>query len=86
MQFQHQYPATLELDYLPRDSVFIKGDIRDREFLRPYFAENRIDQSVAWFCLLESGESVAELMKYYDNNVSGSLKVGGRNGAKPASI
>ncbi|HGO8434959.1 TPA: UDP-glucose 4-epimerase GalE [Neisseria meningitidis] len=52
---------------------FYQGDIRDREILRRIFAENRIDSVIHFAGLKAVGESVAEPIKYYDNNVSGSL-------------
>lgn len=52
---------------------FYQGDIRDREILHRIFAENRIDSVIHFAGLKAVGESVAEPMKYYDNNVSGSL-------------
>lgn len=52
---------------------FYKGDIRDREVLRRIFAEHDIDSVIHFAGLKAVGESVVEPMKYYDNNVSGSL-------------
>ena len=52
---------------------FYQGDIRDREVLRQIFAEHDIDAVIHFAGLKAVGESVAEPMKYYDNNVSGSL-------------
>ena len=52
---------------------FYEGDIRDREVLRRIFAEHDIDSVTHFAGLKAVGESVAEPMKYYDNNVSGSL-------------
>lgn len=52
---------------------FYQGDIRDREILRRIFAENRIDSVIHFAGLKAVGESVAEPMKYYGNNVYGSL-------------
>ncbi|HEZ4755017.1 TPA: UDP-glucose 4-epimerase GalE, partial [Neisseria meningitidis] len=52
---------------------FYQGDIRDREILRRIFAENRIDSVIHFAGLKAVGESVVEPMKYYDNNVFGSL-------------
>ena len=51
---------------------FYQGDIRDREVLRQIFAEHDIDAVIHFAGLKAVGESVAEPMKYYDNNVSGS--------------
>lgn len=52
---------------------FYEGDIRDREVLRRIFAEHDIDSVIHFAGLKAVGESVAEPMRYYDNNVSGSL-------------
>ena len=52
---------------------FYQGDIRDREILRRIFAEHDIDSVIHFAGLKAVGESVAEPIKYYDNNVSGSL-------------
>jgi len=52
---------------------FYQGDIRDREILRRIFAEHVIDSVIHFAGLKAVGESVAEPIKYYDNNVSGSL-------------
>ena len=41
--------------------------------LRQIFAEHDIDAVIHFAGLKAVGESVAEPMKYYDNNVSGSL-------------
>ena len=52
---------------------FYEGDIRDREILRQIFVEHDIDSVIHFAGLKAVGESVAEPMRYYDNNVSGSL-------------
>lgn len=52
---------------------FYEGDIRDRTVLRQIFTEHAIDAVIHFAGLKAVGESVAEPMKYYDNNVSGSL-------------
>lgn len=52
---------------------FYEGDIRDRDILRRIFAEHNIDSVIHFAGLKAVGESVAEPMRYYDNNVSGSL-------------
>lgn len=52
---------------------FIKGDIRDRALLDDVFEKNPI-QSVVHFAGLKAvGESVQQPLRYYDNNVNGSL-------------
>lgn len=56
-----------------KDVAFYQGDIRDRALLQKIFASHNI-QTVMHFAGLKAvGESVREPMKYYDNNVSGSL-------------
>ena len=52
---------------------FYEGDIRDRGILRKIFAEHKISSVIHFAGLKAVGESVVEPMKYYDNNVSGSL-------------
>lgn len=52
---------------------FIQGDIRDAVTLRQVFAEQRIEAVVHFAGLKAVGESEAEPLKYYDNNVYGSL-------------
>ena len=49
------------------------GDIRDRATLRSLFANHKIDAIIHFAGLKAVGESVAEPLKYYDNNVSGSV-------------
>jgi UDP-glucose 4-epimerase len=56
-----------------RDFVFVEGDIRDRAALAALFAAHAIDAVVHFAGLKAVGESVAQPLRYYDNNVSGSL-------------
>lgn len=56
-----------------KDIPFYQGDIRDRELLRKIFAEHQIESVIHFAGLKAVGESVAHPIKYYDNNVSGSL-------------
>ena len=52
---------------------FVVGDIRDRQCLRSVFNNHKI-QSVIHFAGLKAvGESQSEPLKYFDNNVAGSL-------------
>ncbi|MBH5329866.1 UDP-glucose 4-epimerase GalE [Eikenella sp. S3360] len=55
------------------EPVFYRGDIRDRALLKQIFAAHRIDTVMHFAGLKAVGESVREPVKYYDNNVSGSL-------------
>ncbi len=51
----------------------IQGDIRDGDALRRVMAGHAIEAVIHFAGLKAVGESVAEPMKYYDNNVRGTL-------------
>lgn len=51
----------------------VVGDVRDRASLRSLFANQAIDAVIHFAGLKAVGGSVAEPLKYYDNNVSGSI-------------
>jgi len=53
--------------------AFVKGDIRDRTALDRIFGEHAIEAVVHFAGLKAVGESVAEPLRYYDNNVGGTL-------------
>ncbi|MDK4697457.1 UDP-glucose 4-epimerase GalE [Kingella negevensis] len=53
--------------------VFYQGDIRDCALLQQIFSEHKIDSVIHFTALKAVGESVAQPLRYYDNNVSGSL-------------
>lgn len=55
--------------------VFIEGDIRDSELLDNVFCQHSIDVIIHFAGLKAVGESVAKPLDYYDNNVSGTLKL-----------
>ena len=52
---------------------FVKGDIRDAAALAALFAGHRFDAVVHFAGLKAVGESVAQPLRYYDNNVGGTL-------------
>lgn len=56
-----------------RRPEFVLGDIRDRALLRSVFNNHKIDSVIHFAGLKAVGESEAEPLKYYDNNVSGSV-------------
>lgn len=56
-----------------RSPFFVQGDIRDRAVLDRLFAEHSIDAVLHFAGLKAVGESVAQPLRYYDNNVHGSL-------------
>ena len=51
----------------------IEADIRDRAAMEAAFAEHKVDAVVHFAGLKAVGESVAQPLRYYDNNVSGSV-------------
>lgn len=56
-----------------KDVKFYKADILDREALRKVFSENNIEAVIHFAGLKAVGESVAEPLKYYKNNISGTV-------------
>lgn len=54
---------------------FAEGDIRDRECLDKIFADYTIDSVIHFAGLKAVGESVDQPLKYYQNNVEGSLNL-----------
>lgn len=56
-----------------RAPIFYQGDIRNRALLQEIFAAHQIESVIHFAGLKAVGESVREPIKYYDNNVSGSL-------------
>ena len=58
---------------LGKDVAFYKGDIRDRSLLKKIFASHPIDTVMHFAGLKAVGESTQLPVKYYDNNVVGSL-------------
>lgn len=55
-----------------RTPVFVQGDIRDATLLRRLFAEHTVNAVLHFAGLKAVGESVAQPLRYYDNNVHGS--------------
>ena len=53
--------------------TFIEGDIRDRAALQNTFKNHSISSVIHFAGLKAVGESEAQPLKYYDNNVSGSV-------------
>lgn len=56
-----------------KDIVLEKGDIRDSEALKKVFQKYNIDSVIHFAGLKAVGESVLNPLKYYDNNVNGTL-------------
>jgi UDP-glucose 4-epimerase len=56
-----------------RAPSFVRGDVRDESALRQVFAGHRIEAVIHFAGLKAVGESVEQPLRYYDNNVNGSL-------------
>ena len=56
-----------------REPVFVEADIRDAAALDAAFAAHPIDAVIHFAGLKAVGESVAQPLRYYDNNVVGTL-------------
>jgi UDP-glucose 4-epimerase len=56
-----------------REPVFVEADVRDAAALDRVFASHPIDAVVHFAGLKAVGESVAQPLRYYDNNVHGTL-------------
>lgn len=52
---------------------FYKADILDEETLDRVFAENKIDAVIHFAGLKSVGESVSQPVRYYENNVAGTI-------------
>ncbi len=60
---------------LSKPLTCIEGDIRDIALLEKTFEQYQIEAVVHFAGLKAVGESIADPLKYYDNNVVGSLKL-----------
>lgn len=58
-----------------RRPAFVQGDIRDASVLAQVFRDYPIDSVIHFAGLKAVGESVAQPIRYYDNNVVGSLRL-----------
>jgi UDP-glucose 4-epimerase len=52
---------------------FYEGDIRDAQMLEQIFAENKVDAVIHFAALKAVGESCKIPLKYYDNNIAGTV-------------
>ncbi len=52
---------------------FVEADVRDQDAMRALFSGHRIDAVIHFAGLKAVGESVAQPLRYYDNNINGSL-------------
>ncbi len=60
---------------IPEGVKFYEGDIRDKNFLDNIFESEKIDAVVHFAANALVGESMIDPLKYYDNNVYGTLEL-----------
>lgn len=58
-----------------KELSFVKGDIRDQECLKTIFSEHKIDGVIHFAGLKAVGESNELPLEYYDNNITGTIKL-----------
>ena len=73
--FSNSKPAVLgRVEQISGRSIpFMEVDIRDGSALRDVFRQHTIDAVIHFAGLKAVGESVAQPLRYYDNNICGSL-------------
>jgi len=73
--FSNSKPAVLDriARIAGRKPAFVEADVRDRAALRRAFAGRQIAAVIHFAGLKAVGESVAQPLRYYDNNVAGSV-------------
>lgn len=71
--------STVSLDRVKtitgQEVTFVEGDIRDSDALEAVIKSHGIEAVIHFAGLKAVGESVAKPLKYYDNNVAGSVKL-----------
>jgi len=60
---------------LPNEVKFYYGDVRDVSLLDTVFSENHIDACIHFCASSLVGESIVEPLKYFDNNVNGTIRL-----------
>jgi len=75
--FSNSQPDVLDrlAQLCSRRPLFIEGDVRDLGLLDRIFAEHPISGVMHFAGLKAVGESVAQPLAYYDNNVNGTLQL-----------
>ncbi|MGL6120209.1 MAG: UDP-glucose 4-epimerase GalE [Fusobacteriaceae bacterium] len=64
---------TGHIDAVDKNAKFFIGDLRNDEFMQKVFRENKIDGVIHFAADSLVGESCVEPIKYYENNVFGSV-------------
>ncbi len=62
-------------DLAGRTLTFIEGDVRDRKLLKRLFADHPVQAVIHFAGLKAVGESCTAPLRYYDNNVTGTIRL-----------
>lgn len=62
-------------DAVHKSAKLYVGDLRDADFLDKVFSENKIDAVIDFAAFSLVGESCSEPLKYFDNNVYGTIRL-----------
>lgn len=78
--FDNLYNAKIDVvdkikEITGKEITFYQADMRDKESMRPIFAENKIDAVIHFAGLKAVGESVEKPLLYYQNNITGTLNL-----------
>lgn len=65
--------VTGHIEAVNKKARFYQGDIRDKEFLDDLFKKEKIDSVIHFAASSLVGESVNEPLKYYENNLYGTM-------------
>ncbi len=67
--------STGHREFIPAGVPFVRGDLRKPQDIRKAFQKHKIDAVIHFAALIVVPESVSEPLKYYENNVTGSLNL-----------
>ena len=67
--------STGHRDFVPKQAVFIKGDLNNTKKLDSVFKKYKIDSVMHFAAFIEAGESVNYPLSFYENNVVNSLNL-----------
>ena len=67
--------STGNKEFIPKEVIFKKGDLKNKEDLKKVFEKNKIDFVIHFAALSSVGESMKYPEKYFENNVVGGLNL-----------
>ena len=67
--------STGRRDFVPNSAIFIKGDLRNQKDIEKAFKNHKIDTVMHFAAAISVPESVADPLKYYENNITGCINL-----------